>query len=156
MIISSEVNPKEIIKCTTHEWARTNRQQIQIEELQFVDSETVATLYKVSKLSPKDVLLAELKKILHMAQAKAREYDLNEDLYNILMDMDVAIGETMPDMTLRAVQAKLKGENVSTFNRLSNRAQYAQKTWHLEVAGKHATKMKGLVQMAKDYGYFEH
>jgi hypothetical protein len=133
-----------------------NGHQLQIKELQFVDSETVVTFYKVSKLSLEDVLLAELKKNLHMAQAKTREDDLDEELYNFLMDMDVAIGETTPDMTLCVVQAKLKGENVSTFDRLSNCVQYAQKTWHLEVASKHATKMKGLIQMAKDYGCFEH
>ncbi len=40
---------------------------------------------------------------------------------------------------------------MSTFNKLSSRAQYARKSWHLEVATKHATKMKGLVQMAKKY-----
>jgi hypothetical protein len=116
----------------------------------------VVTFYKVSKLTPKDVLLAELKKILHMAQARAREVDLEEDLYDFLMDMDVAIGETILDMTLRMVQAKLKGEYVSTFNKLNNQAQFTWKTWHLEVASKYATKMNGLVQMAKDYGCFEH
>ncbi len=44
---------------------------------------------------------------------------------------------------------------MSTFNKLSSRAQYARKSWHLEVATKHATKMKGLVQMAKEYGIIE-
>jgi hypothetical protein len=34
--------------------------------------------------------------------------------------------------------------------------QFARKTWHLEVASKYATKMKGLVQMAEEYGCFEH
>jgi hypothetical protein len=156
MVISSEVAPKEIIECTTHEWARMNGVRLQIKELQFVESETMVTFYKVSKLTPKDVLLAELKKILHMAQARAREEELEEDLYDFLMDMDVAIGETIPDMTLRVVQAKLKGEYVLTFNKLNNQAQFAWKTWHLEVASKYATNMKGLVQMDKDYGCFEH
>jgi hypothetical protein len=156
MIILSEVAPKEIVERTTHEWARMNGVRLQIKELQFVESETVVIFYKVSKLTPKDVLLAELKKILHMAQARAREEDLEEDLYDFLMDMDVAIGETIPDMTLRVVQAKLKGEYILTFNKLNNRAQFARKTWHLKVASKYATKMKGLVQMAKDYGCFEH
>jgi hypothetical protein len=72
------------------------------------------------------------------------------------MDMDVAIGETIPDMTLCVVLAMLKGEYNLTFNKLNNQAQFAQKTWHLEVTSKYATKMKGLVQMAKEYGYFEH
>jgi hypothetical protein len=80
----------------------------------------VVTFYKVSKLTPKDILLAELKKILHMAQARAREDELEEDLYDFLMDMDVAIRETIPDMTLHVVKAKLKGEYVSTFNKLNN------------------------------------
>jgi hypothetical protein len=57
------------------------------------------------------------------------------------------------DMTLRVQTAKLKGEDVSTFNCLSNRTQYqyARKTWHLEVPSMYATKMKGLVEIAKTY-----
>ncbi len=136
MIISSEVAPKEIIERTTHEWARMNGVRLQIKELQFVESETVVTFYKVSTLTPKDVLLAELKKILHMAQARAKEEDLEEDLYDFLMDMDVAIRETIPNLTLQVVQAKFKGEYVSTFNKLNNLVQFARKTWHLEIASK--------------------
>jgi hypothetical protein len=72
------------------------------------------------------------------------------------MDIDVEIGESLPAMTLWVVQAKLKEEYVSTFNKLSNWAQFTQKTWQLEAACKYATKMKRLVQMAKEYGCFEH
>ncbi len=71
------------------------------------------------------VLLAELRKILLRAQVRAREDHLEEELYNFAMDIDVEIGESLPAMTLRVVQAKLKGEYVSTFNKLSNRAQFA-------------------------------
>jgi hypothetical protein len=49
-----------------------------------------------------------------MAQARAREDKLEEDLYDFLMDIDVAIGESLPKMTLQVVQAKLSGEYVST------------------------------------------
>jgi hypothetical protein len=156
IIVLSEVAPKELIERTTHEWARLNGVRLQVKELQFVESETVVTFYKVSKLTPNDVLIAELKKILLMAQARAREDELEEDLYDFSMDMDMAIKESLPEMTLRVVQAKLRGEYVSTFNKLNNRVQFARKTWHLEVASKYSTKMKGLVQMAKEYGCFEH
>ncbi len=153
MIVSSEVAPKDLIERTTHEWARLNGVRLQVKELQFVESETVVTFYKVSKLTPKDVLLAELKKILLMAQWEDK---LEEDLYDFLMDMDVAIGETLPEMILHVVQAKLRREYVSTFNKLNNQAQFARKTWHLKVASKYATKMKDLVQMAKEFRCFEH
>jgi hypothetical protein len=105
MIVSSEVAPKDLIEHTTHEWARLISVRLQVKELQFVESETVVTFYKVSKLTPKNVLLAELKKILLMAQDRAREDALEEDLYNFLMDIYVAIRETLPEMTLRVVQA---------------------------------------------------
>ncbi len=45
---------------------------------------------------------------------------------------------------------------MSTFNKLSIRAQYATKTWHLKFASKYAPKMKRLIQMAKEYGCIEH
>ncbi len=41
---------------------------------------------------------------------------------------------------------------MTTFNKLSNRAQYARKSWHIKVARKYATKLKSLIQMAKEYG----
>jgi hypothetical protein len=156
MIVLSEVAPADIIERTTHERARLNGVRLQVKELQFVESETVVTFYKVSKLTPKAVLLAELRKMLLMAQEWAKADNLEEELYDFYMDIDVAIGDSLPEMTLRVVQAKLKREYVSTFTKLSNRAQFACKTWHLEVASKYAMKMKGLVQMAKEYGCFVH
>jgi hypothetical protein len=71
------------------------------------------------------------------------------------MELDVAIGETLPPMNLRIQNVKLKGQDVSTFNRFSHWLQYARKSWHLEVTTKHAAKMKRLVQMAKDCSIVE-
>ena len=120
MFVSSETPPKDIIDRMTHEWARMNGVRLQIKELQFVDSETVVSIYKVSKLTPKDVILEELKKILLMAQEKARKDDLEPELYDFLLDLDVEDTSVLPAMTLRIQAAKLRGEEVATFNRLNN------------------------------------
>jgi hypothetical protein len=72
-------------------------------------------IYKNSKLTPKDMILAELKKILVMAQDKAREDDLDTNLYDFLMNVDVAIGETSPAMALRVQTTMLRGQDVATF-----------------------------------------
>jgi hypothetical protein len=80
MIVSLETPPTDIIERMTHEWARLNGVRLQVKELQFVESETVVTFNKVSKLTPKGVLLAEFRKILLRAQAWAREDDLEEEL----------------------------------------------------------------------------
>ena len=151
MIVSSDVDPKEIIDRTTHEWSRMNGARLQIKELQFIDSETVVSFYKVSKLTPKEVLLTELRKILLAAQERAKDDSLDPDTYDFILDLDLEETDSLPKMTLKIQTAKLKGEDVSTFNRLSNRAQFARKTWHLEVPSKFATKMKGLVELAKTY-----
>ena len=151
MFVSSELPPKDIIDRTTHEWARINGVRLQIKELQFVDSETVVSIYKVSKLTPKDVILEELKKILLMAQDKARKDGLELDRYDFLLDLDVEHLSTLLAKTLRIQAAKLRGEDVSTFNRLNNCAQYARKTWHLEVPSAHAARMTSLVEIAKTY-----
>ncbi len=156
MVILSEVEPKEIIEHTTHEWSRMNGMRLQIKDLQFIESETVVSIYKVSKNTPKDVLLAELEKILTMTQERARDDNMDEGDFDFSMDIDVDFGKTLPPMNLRVQIAKLKGQEVSTFNKLSNRAQYARKSWHLEVASKYATKMKDLIQMAKEYGCVQH
>ncbi len=70
MVILSEVEPKEIIECTTHEWSRMNGMRLQIKDLQFIESETMVSIYKVSKNTPKDMLLVELEKILTMTQER--------------------------------------------------------------------------------------
>ena len=62
---------------------------LQIKELQFVNSETVVSIYKVSKLTPKKVILEELKRILIMAQEKAREDNLDFELYDFTLDLNV-------------------------------------------------------------------
>jgi hypothetical protein len=155
MVVSSEVDPQEIIERTNHEWARANGTRLQIKDLQYVDSETVVTVFKVSTQIPKAVIMAEFKKILVGAQQMARDDFMEEENYDFTMELDVAVGETLPPMNLRIQNAKLRGQDVSTFNKLSHRAQYARKSWHLEVASKYATKMKGLVQMAKEYGIVE-
>jgi hypothetical protein len=125
IVVSSEVDPKEIIERMTHKWARLNGSRLVVKDLQFIDSETVVSIYKVSKSNPKDVLMRELEKLLHMTQEKVEEDGLERGLYNFLMDLDVPIGKTLPDMNLDVQIAKLRGQDVSTFNKLSNRAQYA-------------------------------
>jgi hypothetical protein len=91
-----------------------------------------------------------------MTQEKAKSNNLDFEDYDFLMDIDVELGKTLPQLNLRVQIAKLKGQDVSTFNKLSNKAQYARKSWHLKVASKYVARMKRLIQMAKDYGCVEH
>ncbi len=100
MIILSEVEPKEIIEPTTHEWLRMNGTRLQIKDLQFMESETIVSIYKVSKNNPKDMILKELEKILIMTQEKARDDNMDVEDYDSSMDIDVDIGKTLPTMNL--------------------------------------------------------
>jgi hypothetical protein len=100
MVVSSGVPPQEIIDCTTHEWARANGTRLQIKDLQYLDSETVVTVFKVSTQIPKAVILSEFKKILTSAQQMAREDYMDEEDYDFTIEIDVAIGETLPPMNL--------------------------------------------------------
>jgi hypothetical protein len=81
----------------------------------------MVSIYKVSKNNPKDVLLAELEKILTMTQERARDDNMDDGNFDSLMDIDVSFGKTLPPMNLGVQIAKLKGQEVSTFNKLSNR-----------------------------------
>ncbi len=69
-----------------------------------------------------------------------------------MLDEGVEMGELLPPMNLHVQIAMLKGASVTAFNRLGHHAQQACKSWHLEVDRKHAAKIKGLVQCAKEYG----
>jgi hypothetical protein len=54
--------------------------------------------------------------------------------FDFSMDTDVPIGKFLSAFNLRIQNAKLKGQDVSTFNKLSNWVQFARKSWHIEVA----------------------
>ncbi len=122
MVISSKVEPQEIIECMTHEWACLNGTQLQIKDLQFIERETAVTFFKVSTATFKDVILAELSKILIAAQGmvEADSMDLND--YDFLIDVEVPLSKTLPAMNLRIQNAKLKVQKVAIFDKLSHQA----------------------------------
>jgi hypothetical protein len=156
LVISSDVDPLEIITCATYEWTRINGQRLQIKELQDVASKTVVSFFKLSMETAKGVIIAELEKILNEARETAAKDD--DDLrykFNWSMDLDTPMGRNLPIFTLQNQVAKLWGKDVSIFNKLSYRAQNARKSYHLEFASKHAAKIKELVQYAKDAGIVE-
>jgi hypothetical protein len=85
-----------------------------------------------------------------MRKQKAQIEFMDQEKFDFSMDADVEIGESLPEFNLKIQNAKLKGQDVWTFNRLSNRAQFMRKSWHVEVASKYANSMKELVQYAKE------
>jgi hypothetical protein len=100
MVISLEVQLQEILDRASHEWMRLNGTCLQIKELQSDKSKTVVTFFKVSTLTPKAILLAELKKILLKVQQKASEYSLDTSVFHFTLDEGVEMGELLPPMNL--------------------------------------------------------
>jgi hypothetical protein len=86
MVVSSKVQPQEIIDQMTHEWACLNSTQLQIKDLQSTESETVVTFFKVSTLTPKEVILAEFTKVLLEAQRRVLDDLLDTSIYDFFMD----------------------------------------------------------------------
>ena len=101
MVVSSEVEPREIINPVMHEWARLNRTCLQVKDLQFVDSKTVVSIFKVSTAMKKKVIHAELKRILLNAQAKASVEYMDQKKINFSMNMDIPIGKSLPAFNLK-------------------------------------------------------
>ncbi len=155
MIVSTEVKPQELIACITHEWVQLGGAQLQIKDLQTIESETVVTFFRVSMMTPKSVLLAKLKEILLKTQQQASKDLLDTSTYDFSLDKGIEIGNSLPPMNLCVQVATLKGLPVNAFNKLSHQAQQAQRSWHLEVDRQYATKMKDLIQCAKEYGCVE-
>jgi hypothetical protein len=87
MVISSVVPPQEIINGVTHEWVRLNGTRLQIKDLQSIDSKTVVTFFKVSTMTPNEVLLAELTKILHEAQKRVQQDSLDTTTFDFILMM---------------------------------------------------------------------
>ncbi len=150
--VSSAVDPKEIIERCLHEWMHIGGTRMNIKDLQDINSKTVVTLFKVSMSTRKGVILAELKKILTKVQMLVQDKSGDITKYYFSMEMDMVIGKTLLAFNLRVQNAKLRGQEVSIFNKLSKRAQMAHKKWHIEMACKHASNMKELVQYVKDSG----
>jgi hypothetical protein len=71
-VASLDVKPQEIINRTAHEWNKASGTRLLLKELQDVDSEMVVSLFKVSTLTGKEVILAELRTILKNALQMAR------------------------------------------------------------------------------------
>jgi hypothetical protein len=69
----------------------------------------VVTFFKVSMMTPKEVILVELTKILVEAQRKASDDLLNTSIYNFFIDEGIKIGQTLPPMNLHFQVAMLKG-----------------------------------------------
>jgi hypothetical protein len=155
MVVSTEVMPQEIIDRISHEWLHLNGSRLQVKDLQFISSEMVVSFFKVSTATPKNVILAKLKRILLEAQSRVQDDLLNITTYNFTLDEGILDGASLPEMNLCVQNALLRGQEVMTFNKLRHWTQQACKSWHLEVDSQHAAKMKGLIQCAKEYGCVE-
>jgi hypothetical protein len=125
MVISTEVRPQELINRITHEWSRIGGSRLQIKDLQTIESEMVVTFFRVSTLTPKAVILAELRMILLQAQKRASAEDLDSSAYDFTLDEGIKLGESLPPMNLRVQVALLKGAPVNAFAKLSHQAQQA-------------------------------
>ncbi len=124
-----------------------------VKALQDIHTETVVCMFRVSTATPKDAITGELKMILMKAQDLVHDQDITK--FDFSMGPEVPYEEKLPAINPRIQNAKLHGQDVSLFNKLSNRAQYACKSWHVKVASQFAHRMKELVQYAKDLGLVE-
>jgi hypothetical protein len=153
IIVSSLVDPKKIIDRCAHEWTRNGGTRMNIKELQDICTDRVVSMFWVSTATLKKCILGELKMILTKAQSLAQEEDPTKFDFSIYPE--VGENKMLPATNIQIQNARLQGQDVSLFNKLSNRAQYAHKSWHIEVANKIAQDMKELIQYAKDLGIME-
>ncbi len=79
--------------------------------------ETVVTFFHVSTLTPKAVILAELRMILLQAQKRASAKDLDFSAYNFTIDEGIKTGESHPPKNLRVQVALLRGAQVNSFSK---------------------------------------
>jgi hypothetical protein len=94
---------------SAHEWACLNGTGLQIKDLQSIESATVVTFFKVSMLTPKEVILAEFTKILLEAQRRASNDLLDTSIYDFFMDGGIELGQSLLLMNLCVQVAMLKG-----------------------------------------------
>jgi hypothetical protein len=95
MVISSKVKPQEIVEQVTHKWARLNGTCLQVKDIQSIESKTVVPFFKVSTLTPRDVLLARLKKILLEAQNRALNNCQDPSTFDFTLDKGIKHGASL-------------------------------------------------------------
>jgi hypothetical protein len=100
MVVSTEVEPQEIIKRTTHKWAHLSKIRLQIKDLQFIESKTVVTFFIVPTATPNEVVLAKLSKIPIAAQGMAEVNIMVLKICDFSKDIDAPIGNQLPAMKL--------------------------------------------------------
>jgi hypothetical protein len=127
MVVSTKVMPQEIIDQVSHEWTCLHGSRLQVKDLQSVSSEMVVSFFKVSTVTPKHVILAELKRILLEAQRRVQDDLLDITTYNSTLDEGILDGASLPEMNLCVKNAQLRGQEVTAFNKLSHRAQQVRK-----------------------------
>ncbi len=122
-----------------------------IKVLQDIFTEMVVSMFWVSTATKKECILGELKMILTKAQSLTQEEDPTKFYFSIYPE--VGENEMLPAINLHIQNAKLQGQDVSLFNKLSNRAQYACKSWHVEVAKKNCSRHERALSICKRLGH---
>jgi hypothetical protein len=140
LIVSCGVKPQEIINQIAHKLNKLGGTQLQIKELHDLDSKTVISLFKVSMATRKEVILAELLKILKAALRKAQAELSPVEFFKYNISIEPDMSKDLPDMTLQLQHNKLQGVDTSAFNKLKFHTQMAHHSWHLVVASRYLPK----------------
>jgi hypothetical protein len=79
----------------------------------------------------------ELKKILLAAERRAEEDLLVISTYDFTLNDGVEEGKLLPKMNLCVLNAKLKGQEITAFAKLSHHAQFTQRSWQSRQPTRH-------------------
>jgi hypothetical protein len=122
--------------------------KLEVKGLQSLESETILMLFNVYTLTPKKILLDELKMILSKAQAMAQLVD--RDKFSWDRD-DLPEHSTIPDINFRSLIPRLPGQDVSHLGKLSWQVQNNRKVLHVKCDKRFSAEMRQLTQFAKEY-----
>jgi hypothetical protein len=144
IVIATDLPPRSLINGIKTKWEANGGEKLQVKDLQSQESKVVLALYYVFTGTPYSIILKTLGSILLDATSIHEHEGMRlegNDNYNPL---------SIPGISLCSQVPRLKGVDVSSFNKLPYHVRENRKVLHIEMDPEDKKYLKDLIQLAKE------
>ena len=143
-VIATNIEPRSLVHGIKTEWEANGGGKLSIKDLQSQDSKVVLALYYVFTGTPYNIILATIRSILEEA-ANLKEHERMN-----LEDDEEFNAPQIPRISIHSQVPRLKGLDVSTFDKLPYHVRENRKVLHIETDPDDEKHLKELIQFAKE------
>ena len=143
-VIATDIEPRSLVHGIKTEWEANGGGKLSIKDLQSQDSKVVLALYYVFTGTPYNIILATIRSILEEA-ANLKEHERMN-----LEDDEEFNAPQIPRISIHSQVPRLKGLDVSTFDKLPYHVRENRKVLQIETDPDDEKHLKELTQFAKE------